>query len=206
MKKAIGKPRSKVSVYAPKIRVITVPTEKIGDIIGPGGRTIKEIIAETGAQVDVEDDGAVNISGMNDTEVEAALARVEALVKEVKQGEVYEGEVKRIQPFGAFVEVLPGKEGLVHVSDMSKDFVKDPSDLVSIGDKVSVKVKEIDDFGRINLTMLLDDKPDSTVDRKNRKRSGRRKFARGRRENSSKSSGPHFPTSRLLGKKKRFRR
>lgn len=199
---AIDKPRSQVSVYAPKIKVIKIDQEKIGEVIGPGGRTIKEIIANTGAQVDVEDDGSVSISGPTEEEVAAAVERVEALTKEVKPGEIYEGEVKRIQPFGAFVEILPGKDGMVHISDMSQDFVKDPSELVSIGDKIKVRVKEIDNLGRINLSMLLDgdkerDKRGRRSDRRERRpdRRGRRSFDR--------RSGPHFPASRLLEKDKK---
>jgi polyribonucleotide nucleotidyltransferase len=211
MKDAIGEPRAKVSTYAPKIKVIKIPVEKIGEVIGPGGKMIKHIIAETGAQVDVEDDGSVNITGITDEEVTKAASMVEGLVKEVQAGEIYEGEVKRLQPFGAFVEVLPGKDGLVHVSDMSKDFVKDPSDVVKIGDKVTVKVKEIDDLGRINLTMLLDDdgkggsRRRDSRDRNDRERGDRRK-SNFQRRSSPRSSGPHFPTSRFLDKNKKFRR
>src|SRR5690606_33123411 len=116
----------------------------------------KKIIAETGAQVDMEDDGTVNISGVSEEAVAKAVAWVEGLVKEVQAGEVYEGTVVRMQPFGAFVQILPGKDGLVHVSDMSEDFVKDPADVVKEGDAVTVRVKEIDNLGRINLSMILD--------------------------------------------------
>lgn len=148
--------RAQVSQYAPKIELVKVPVEKIGEVIGPGGRVIKNIIAETGAMVDVEDDGSVAISGTSAEQVEKAVNWVKGLVREVMPGEIFEGEVKRILPFGAFVEVLPGKEGMVHVSKMSSEFVKDPNDIVSIGKKVKVKVVEIDEQGRINLTMLLD--------------------------------------------------
>lgn len=211
---AIDKPRSQVSAYAPKIKVIKVDQEKIGEVIGPGGRTIKKIIADTGAQVDVEDDGTVSISGPTKEKVAAAVERVEALTKEVKPGEIYEGEVKRIQPFGAFVEILPGKDGMVHISDMSQDFVKDPSELVSLGDKIKVRVKEIDNLGRINLSMLLDggkarDRRDRRLDRRERRpdRRDRRSFDRRSRGRSAspagRSSGPHFPASRLLEKDKK---
>lgn len=210
----IDKPHSKVSAHAPKIKVIKIDQEKIGEIIGPGGRIIKKMIADTGAQIDVEDDGAVSISGSTEEEVAAAVERIEALTKEVKPGEIYEGEVKRIQSFGVFVEILPGKEGMVHVSDMSQDFVKDPSELVSVGDKTKVRVKEIDNLGRINLSMLLDgdkvkDKRDRRPDRRERHpdRGNRRSFDRRSRERSSsprgRSSGPHFPASRLLEKDKK---
>lgn len=154
MKKAIPAPRLKLSQYAPKIKVLHVPVEKIGEVIGPGGRTIRKLIEETKASIDVDDDGAINISGMDKESVEKAAEMIESLTAEVEVGEEYEGEVKRIQPFGAFVEVLPGKQGLVHVSRMSPTFVKDPSKIVSIGQKVKVRVTEIDELGRINLSML----------------------------------------------------
>jgi polyribonucleotide nucleotidyltransferase len=153
--------RTQVSKFAPKIEVVHVPVERIGEIIGPGGKIIRKIISETGAAIDVEDDGSVNISSPDQEAVKRAVEWVKSLVREVKPGEVFEGTIKRIQPFGAFVEVLPGKDGLVHVSRMSKDFVKDPSDLVTIGQKVKVRVTEIDDQGRINLSMLFGDENES---------------------------------------------
>ncbi|HBB76765.1 MAG: polyribonucleotide nucleotidyltransferase [Candidatus Levybacteria bacterium RIFOXYA1_FULL_41_10] len=145
--------RQGVSEYAPKIELIHIPVEKIGEVIGPGGRMIKSIIAQTGATVDVEDDGTVTVSGTNEESVRMASEWIAGLVREVKAGEVFEGEVKRILPFGAFVEILPGKEGMVHVSQMASEFVKNPNDVVAIGDKVKVKVIEIDEQSRINLSM-----------------------------------------------------
>jgi len=146
--------RTNLSQYAPKIAMVKIPAEKIGELIGPGGKTIKNIIAVTGAQVDVEDDGSVAISGTDETSVQKALEWVKSLMREVVVGESFEGEVKRILPFGAFVEFLPGKEGMVHVSKMSTEFVKDPNDMVKIGQKVNVRVVEVDEQGRINLSML----------------------------------------------------
>ncbi len=159
---AIDRPRGSISQYAPKVVLIHVPVEKIGEVIGPGGRVIKKIMAETGTQLDVEDDGSVTITGIDPDGATRAREWVEGLVKEVAPGEIYEGEVVRIQPFGAFVQVLPGKDGLVHVSDMAEGFVQNPEDVVSIGDKVQVRVKEVDNLGRINLSMRMDpstDKP-----------------------------------------------
>lgn len=185
MLKALPEPREKVSAFAPKIKVVKVLVEKIGEVIGPGGKMIKKIIAESGAQVEVEDDGTVNISGTDAAAVDKGAAMVEALVKEVVAGEIYEGEVKRIQPFGAFVEILPGKDGLVHISDMAEGFVKTPEDVVHIGDKVKVRVKEIDDLGRINLSLNLDpakDKPKTERSFEGRDRGefgGGRSFSRG---------------------------
>jgi polyribonucleotide nucleotidyltransferase len=147
--------RANISQYAPKIEQVKIPVEKIGEVIGPGGKMIKNIIATTGAQVDVEDDGTVAISGTDDEAVKKAVEWVKGLIREVQVGEVFEGEVKRILPFGAFVEVLPGKEGMVHVSKMSTEFVKDPNDIVKIGQKVKVRVAEIDEQGRVNLSMLF---------------------------------------------------
>lgn len=151
--------REKLSEYAPKIEQIQIPVDKIGEVIGPGGRVIKNIIATTGATVDVEDDGRVTITGTTDESVQAALNTVQGITREVQVGELFEGPVKRILPFGAFVEILPGKEGMVHVSHMAEGFVKSPEDVVQLDQAVKVKVIEIDDQGRINLTMRLDEDP-----------------------------------------------
>lgn len=153
MTAAIDKSRDEVSEFAPKIEMIKIPVDKIGEVIGPGGKTIKSIIAQTGATVDVEDDGSVTISSTSEEAVRKAIDWVSGMTREVQAGEEFEGEVKRILPFGAFVEILPGKEGMVHVSQMSQDYVNNPEDVVSIGDTVKVRVMEIDDQGRINLTM-----------------------------------------------------
>ncbi len=223
--------RAKVSAFAPKIKVVKVPVEKIGEVIGPGGKTIKKIIAETGAEVEVEDDGSVNISGIDEAKVDAAVAMVEGLVKEVKAGEIYEGVVMRIQPFGAFIEILPGKDGMVHVSDMGEGFVKDPSDVVKIGQKVQVRVKEVDTLGRINLSMNMDPSKDKPKEDRGPRREGgfrggdrggfggpprrsfgdrggsfdrpRRDFSPRPRFGGDRSSGPHFPTSRLVSDEKK---
>lgn len=154
MEKVLSIPRERVSEFAPKIEVVHVPVEKIGEVIGPGGRVIRNIIAETGATVDVEDDGSVTISGTSADAVAKAVEWVKGLTREVMVGEIFEGEVKRILPFGAFVQVLPGKEGMVHVSQMATGFVKNPSDVVSIGQKVKVRVIEVDEQGRTNLSMV----------------------------------------------------
>jgi polyribonucleotide nucleotidyltransferase len=150
---AIPEARKEVSEYAPKIKMMQIDPEKIGAVIGSGGKVIKNIIATSGAQVDIEDDGSVSISAVDEEAVQKAMEMVEALTHEVKPGEIFEGTVKRMLSFGAFVEILPGKEGMVHVSEMSQDYVKDPGDVVEIGQAVKVRVKEIDDQGRINLSM-----------------------------------------------------
>jgi polyribonucleotide nucleotidyltransferase len=156
IKAVMPSPRTSISQFAPKIEQVKIPVEKIGEVIGPGGKVIKNIIASTGAQVDVEDDGTVAISGTSEEAVKKAVDWIKGLTREIVAGEIFEeGEVKRILPFGAFVEILPGKEGMVHVSKMSTEFVKDPNEIVKIGQKVKVKVVEIDEMGRINLSMLF---------------------------------------------------
>ena len=154
MLETLPESRTKISEFAPKIEQITIPTDKIGEVIGPGGRVIRTIIAETGATVDVEDTGVVTVSGTEEEAVKKAVDWVKGLTRELQVGEEFDGEVKRILPFGAFVEVLPGKEGMVHVSKMSKDYVSSPHDVVKIGQKVHVRVSEIDEQGRVNLSML----------------------------------------------------
>ncbi|MEK7065462.1 MAG: polyribonucleotide nucleotidyltransferase [Patescibacteria group bacterium] len=156
MLSVIEAPRKTLSQYAPKVQIVKIPIDKIGEVIGPGGRMIRQIIATTAATVDVNDDGSIVISGTADA-VDKAVTWVQGLTREVQVGEEFEGEVKRILPFGAFVEVLPGKEGMVHVSQMATGFVKDPHDVVALGQKVKVRVIEIDDQKRINLSMLFGD-------------------------------------------------
>ncbi len=194
MAKVIPTPRKKLSRYAPKVAMIHVPVEKIGDVIGPGGRMIRKIISDTGAQIDVEDEGVVNISAPKEEQVAEAIKTIEGLTKEVKAGEVYEGEVKRIQPFGCFVEILPSKEGLVHISQMAPGYVKDPSELVEIGQKVKVRVTEIDDFGRINLSMLFGEEAKKAKPPK-------QKPKRGFKKKAGAKSPPQYPSR--FSKKKR---
>jgi len=168
MKSVIQVARKGVSEYAPKIEQVRIPIDKIGDVIGPGGRIIKNIIAQTGATVDVEDDGLITISGTSQDSVNKAVEWVKGITREIKIGETFEGEVKRILPFGAFVEFLPGKEGMVHISQMSQGFVRNPSEVVKIGQKVQVKVIEIDEQDRINLSMLIEGEKESRDPSKSR--------------------------------------
>lgn len=157
MSAAIDKPRVTVSQFAPKVVVITPPQDKIGEIIGPGGKNIRALIAQTNTDINVGDDGRVTISGIDKANVDMAAKLIENMTREIQVGEIFEGEVKRIAPFGAFVECIPGKDGLVHVSKMGRGFVKDPAEVVSVGQKVKVKVMEIDNMGRINLQMFGED-------------------------------------------------
>jgi len=146
--------RVQISKFAPKIEVLKVPIEKIGEIIGPGGRMIRKIINETGASVDIDDEGNITISSPNEANVQKAVSWIKGLTKEAKVGDVFLGTVKRIQSFGTFVEILPGKEGLVHVSQMGRGYITNPVKLLKVGQKVKVKVIQIDDLGRINLSLL----------------------------------------------------
>ena len=153
MERVIEGPRQTLSEYAPKITRIQIDPHKIGEVIGPGGKTIKTIIEETGVGIDVEDNGTVLISSTDSAASEKARKWVENLVAEAKVGKTYEGVVTRIEDFGAFVKILPNKEGLVHISELSHRYVTDPHRVVKIGDRVKVKVLGIDERGRINLSM-----------------------------------------------------
>lgn len=162
-------PRPTLSQYAPKIEVVKVPVESIGMVIGPGGKMIKSIIEATGAQVDIEEDGSVYISAIDPEAIQKAVAMVTGIVKEVEPGEEYDGVISRIENFGVFVDILPGKSGMVHVSQLSTEFVKDPHDIVKLGDTLHVRVSEIDNMGRINLTTLT---PEQEIAAKAERRNG----------------------------------
>jgi polyribonucleotide nucleotidyltransferase len=152
MLETIAQPREALSPYAPKIIQTMINPDKIREVIGPGGKVINKIIAETGVKIDIEDDGHVYISSPNSEAAEKALKMVEGIAKEVEVGETYTGKVMRIMNFGAFVEILPGKEGLVHISKLSYSRVEKVEDVVKVGDELTVKVTEIDSQGRINLS------------------------------------------------------
>ncbi|OQY64995.1 polyribonucleotide nucleotidyltransferase [Microgenomates bacterium UTCPR1] len=154
MNKVIDRPRKEISRYAPKVVVLTPPADKIGEIIGPGGKNIRALIARTQTEINVEDDGKVTVSGLDRNKVDEAVTHINNISRVIQVGEEFEGEVKRILQFGAFVEMLPGKEGLVHISKMGKGFVKNPYDAVKIGQRVKVRVYEIDKMGRVNLQMI----------------------------------------------------
>ncbi len=152
MNDAISAPRAEVSRFAPMITTIQIPTEKIGLVIGPRGATIQKMTAETGCTIDVQDDGSIFVGGPDGDSVHRAVAMIEGLTREVKIGDVFEGKVSRIMNFGAFVEILPGKDGLVHISDIANERIDRVEDVLNIGDTVQVKVVEIDNLGRINLS------------------------------------------------------
>jgi polyribonucleotide nucleotidyltransferase len=152
MLNVIGKPRESLSDFAPKVETLKIPVKKIGQVIGPGGKTIKGIIEKTGTAIDVQDDGTVTISAVDREKVSEAKKTIDDLTRDLKVGEVLEGEVKRITDFGAFVEILPGREGLVHVSELSHEFVDRVDDILKVGDKIKVKVIKVDDEGKISLS------------------------------------------------------
>ncbi len=152
MAEAIEKPRENLSPYAPRIEILNISPNKIGDLIGPGGKNIKRIIEETGVKINIEPDGKVYVFSTDKGAFDKAREMIEVLTKEAKIGENYLGRVTRITNFGAFVEIFPGKEGLVHISNLSTRRVKNVKDVVNVGDKILVKVIDIDDTGRVNLS------------------------------------------------------
>ena len=152
MESVIRAPRAELSPYAPRIHVMYIDKEKIRDLIGPGGRIIRGIIERTGAEINVDDDGRVSIAGSDGASLQQAVEEVESIVAEAEVGKLYKGPVTRLMTFGAFVEVLPGKEGLVHISELANERVGKVQDVVDVGDVIDVKVIEIDDLGRINLS------------------------------------------------------
>lgn len=157
MLKAIAEPRKEISKYAPKIITITIDPDKIKDVIGSGGKTINKIIADTGVKIDIEDDGRVFIASPDSEAANKALQTIKNIVMDLEVGQVYEGKVTRIMNFGAFVEVAPGKEGLVHISKLAKERVENVEDVVKEGDTIKVKVIEIDDQGRVNMRREIED-------------------------------------------------
>lgn len=152
MMDCISEPRKELSKYAPKITSIRIDPEKISKVIGPGGKTIKKIVEETGAKIDIEEDGRIYIAAINSEQAAKAIDIINGITAEAEVGKVYTGKVTRLMAFGAFVEILPGKEGLVHISQLSTERVNKVEDVVSIGDEIVVKVTEIDQKGRINLS------------------------------------------------------
>jgi polyribonucleotide nucleotidyltransferase len=153
MNKALENARSGLSAYAPQMAIMTIPTDKIRDVIGSGGKTIREIVDTTGAKISVEDDGTVKISALNAESIEAARKWIHGLTAEAEVGAIYEGRVVSIKEFGAFVNFFGGKDGLVHVSQMSDKRVNHPKDIVKEGDIVKVKLVGFDERGKVRLSM-----------------------------------------------------
>ena len=157
MKDAIAEPRKELSPYAPKIITLQIETDKIGDVIGKQGKTITAIIDETGAKIDIDDSGMVSISGIDLAALERAKEIILSIVNDIEPGQILEGTVVRMMNFGAFVQLSPNKDGMVHISKLSDKRVNEVEDVVHIGDKVRVKVIEVDKMGRINLSMRPQD-------------------------------------------------
>ncbi len=153
MKPAIAEPRKEVNEYAPKIEQITIDPQKIGDVVGKQGKVINKIIEETGVKIDIEDDGSVSVCGTDKEMIAKAIKIIESIVTDIEAGQIYTGKVVRIMNFGAFVELAPNKDGMVHISKLSDKRVAKVEDVVNIGDEVTVKVMEIDKMGRVNLSM-----------------------------------------------------
>jgi len=161
MNQAIEAPRDDISPFAPRITTIKVKSDKIRDVIGKGGATIRAITEETGATIEIEDDGTVRIAASDGDITNAAIKRIEDITRDVEAGQVYEGTVARLADFGAFVTITPGKDGLVHISQIANERVNKVSDYLKEGQKVDVKVLEVDRQGRIRLSMkALLEKPE----------------------------------------------
>ena len=169
MAEAIDAPRREVSQYAPRMTSISIPVSKIGTVIGPGGKTIRGIIEETGAQVDVQDDGTVFVSSVDGEASSRAVQMIEGLTKEAKVGDIYTGKVVRIMGFGAFVEILPGQDGMVHVSELSDRRVESVEDEIELGQELTVQVIDVDPQGKISLSrrsLLLDEDMETVAARR----------------------------------------
>src|SRR3989338_858927 len=153
MSHVLSAPRAELSPFAPRVQSIKIDPSKIGAVIGKGGETINKIIELTDADIYIEDDGSVFITCVSAEGMDKAIRMIKDLTYEPKPGDKFEGRVTKILDFGAFVEYLPGKEGMVHVSEMSSERIRHPADILKIGQSVNVTIKNIDDMGRTNLTM-----------------------------------------------------
>jgi polyribonucleotide nucleotidyltransferase len=153
MNKALSHSRAEVGATAPRIVQITIPTDKIRDVIGTGGKVIREIVEKTGAKINVEDDGTVKVASADQKSIEAAVKWIKGLTSEPEVGQIYDGKVVKVVEFGAFVNFFGAKDGLVHVSQMKSERVQRPSDVVKEGDMVKVKLLGFDDRGKVRLSM-----------------------------------------------------
>jgi polyribonucleotide nucleotidyltransferase len=153
MNKVISEPRSEMSEYAPRLMTLKINPDKIRDVIGKGGVTIRSITEETGATIDIADDGTITIGSVNRDAGDAARKRIEQITADIEPGQIFEGKVAKIMNFGAFVTLTPGRDGLVHISQLSDERVENVSDVVTEGEIVKVKVLEVDKQGRIRLSM-----------------------------------------------------
>jgi polyribonucleotide nucleotidyltransferase len=152
MDAAIPQPRAEMSPYAPRLTTIMIPVDMIGAVIGPGGKNIRQIVKDSGAEIDIQDDGSVTIAATTSESADKAIAAIQRITEVPEIGKVYTSTVKKVMEFGAFVEFLPGKEGLVHVSQLDTKRVEKPSDIVKVGDVFDVKIIDKDDQGRWKLS------------------------------------------------------
>jgi len=157
MGKALGEARTELGEFAPRIETITIPTDKIRDVIGSGGKVIREIVETTGAKVDVNDDGVIKVSSSDGASIKAALDWIHGLTAEPEEGQIYKGKVVKVMDFGAFVNFFGPKDGLVHVSQLKAERVNHPSDVVKEGQEVYVKLLGFDDRGKVRLSMKIID-------------------------------------------------
>jgi len=160
MEKCLDKSREEISTYAPRIITITVHQDKIRDVIGPGGKNIRAIVEKTGAKIDIEDSGEIKIASADEDAADMAIAMIRDLTQEAEVGKIYLGKVQKIMDFGAFVEIFPGTDGLVHISQLAHERVRNVRDVLKEGDEVLVKVLEVDRQGKIKLSRkdALDEK------------------------------------------------
>jgi len=152
MSQAIEAPRANISPYAPRIFTIQIPKDRIRDVIGSGGKTIRSIIESTGCKIDVEDSGRVSIASSDEAAALRAIEIIESLTQEPEIGKIYRGKVRRVEPYGAFVEILPGQDGLVHISELAPYRVRETTDVVKEGDEIPVKIIAVDPAGKIKLS------------------------------------------------------
>jgi polyribonucleotide nucleotidyltransferase len=171
MNQTIATPKSDISPFAPKITTITIPTDKIREIIGPGGKVVKRIQEESGAKIEIEDDGTVRVIAVNTESAEIALTRIKEITAEPEVGAIYEGEVRSILPFGAFVQIMPGRDGLLHISEIAHRRLERVEDELQVGDMVKVKVLEVNGDGKVRLSRkILIEKPEGYVEEERHER------------------------------------
>jgi polyribonucleotide nucleotidyltransferase len=152
MNQAMAGPRPELSQYAPRLQTLKIPVDMIGALIGPGGKNIRQIVKDSGAEINIEDDGTVTVAAVERESADKAIAAIMRVTEAPEVGKVYQATVKKIMEFGAFVEILPGKEGLVHISQLDVNRVNKVEDLVKLGDQIEVKLMKIDAEGRLSLS------------------------------------------------------
>jgi len=185
----ISAPRPNLSRYAPRIYTIHIDVDKIRDVIGPGGKVVREIQKKSGAEIEIQDDGTINVASVDQESADMAIDMIRQITAEPEVGEVYKGTVSRIMQFGAFVSIMGGKEGLVHISELAPFRVKEVTDVVNIGDEISVKVIEVDSLGRLNLSKVQADKQLGLIDENEYAKFEARKERGGRSEGRNDRGG-----------------